>query len=349
MTSVFVYEDVCATGAGGDDGSPPAPSLLAEGRAMLSAVADDFRAVPGVRVTTCGTATDFPSLAAAADYTLVIAPECGGRLEYLCREVFRVGGRLLGPSPDAVHLAADKLALARHWIRCDVPTPATCRLGDAPAGLPLVVKPRDGAGSQQIRRAERREPPDPDVGRLSRAVGRDGSGEPSYVTIGPLTGHPLAFNAPTIAQEYVPGFAASVAFLIGQDTIMPLVPCEQRLSTDGRFQYRGGSLPIAADLPARAVRIATAAVRCVPGLRGYVGVDVVLGTDGRDWAIEINPRLTTSYVGLRVLARFNLAAAMLAAVRGESMPVLAWHDGNVEFTPDGAVTRTPTPTARANT
>jgi predicted ATP-grasp superfamily ATP-dependent carboligase len=140
-----------------------------------------------------------------------------------------------------------------------------------------------------------------------------------------------------IAQEYVTGFAASVAFLIGPSHVFPLVPCEQLLSTDGRFSYLGGRLPIAPDLVARARHIAAQAVRCVPGLLGYVGVDVVLGDDGRDWAIEINPRLTTSYVGLRALARFNLAEAVLAVARGEPLPDLAWHDRRIEFTPDGRV------------
>jgi hypothetical protein len=49
-------------------------------------------------------------------------------------------------------------------------------------------------------------------------------------------------------------------------------------------------------------------------------VDLVLGdaADGsRDFAIEINPRLTTSYLGLRALARGSLAAALLRAVRGD--------------------------------
>ena len=94
-----------------------------------------------------------------------------------------------------------------------------------------------------------------------------------------------------IAQHFVSGFAASVAFLVGPRTLTPLVPCAEHLSTDGRFQYLGGRLPIEPPLAERAIRIAKAAVTCVSGLAGYVGVDVVLGDDGRDWAIEINPRL----------------------------------------------------------
>jgi len=153
-----------------------------------------------------------------------------------------------------------------------------------------------------------------------------------------------------IAQQYIPGFAASVAFLVGPAQTIPLVPCEQLQSSDGRFTYLGGRLPIAPDLASRALRIATAAIRSVPGLLGYVGVDVVLGGDGRDWAIEINPRLTTSYVGLRASARFNLAEAMLAIVQGQPLPTLAWHDRRIEFTPDGRVSDVaPTPPGVAST
>ena len=76
----------------------------------------------------------------------------------------------------------------------------------------------------------------------------------------------------------------------------------------------------------------------VEGLRGYVGVDVVLGTaaDGSgDVVIEINPRLTTSYIGLRALARFNLAEALLAVVEGTEPPALEWGTAPVRFTSDG--------------
>ena len=41
--------------------------------------------------------------------------------------------------------------------------------------------------------------------------------------------------------------------------------------------------------------------------------------------IEINPRLTTSYVGLRALASCNLAAALLNVVAGQK-PRLTWRD-----------------------
>jgi len=81
------------------------------------------------------------------------------------------------------------------------------------------------------------------------------------------------------------------------------------------------------------VKLARRAVECVPGLLGYVGVDLVLGAaeDGsRDFAIEINPRLTTSYLGLRQLAKSNLAEAMLSVAAGTT-PDLKWRQEPVEF------------------
>ena len=56
----------------------------------------------------------------------------------------------------------------------------------------------------------------------------------------------------------------------------------------------------------------------------------------RDFAIEVNPRLTTSYVGLRALAEFNLADAMLKVAAGEDVEPFRWKPGRVRFAPDGA-------------
>ena len=141
-----------------------------------------------------------------------------------------------------------------------------------------------------------------------------------------------------ILQEFVPGRPAGVAFLCGPAGNVALAPVYQVLSDDGRFKYLGGELPIREDLAQRAVKLAQHAVDCVPGLIGYVGVDLVLGKspDG-DRAIEINPRLTTSYVGLRALADFNLAGAMLRAAEGAPITHLMWKPGRVRFFPDGGL------------
>jgi predicted ATP-grasp superfamily ATP-dependent carboligase len=104
--------------------------------------------------------------------------------------------------------------------------------------------------------------------------------------------------------------------------------------------YRGGRLPLNPELHAAAADLAGRAVEAVPGLRGYVGVDLLLlnHPPGRiGLVIEINPRLTTSYVGLRRLARFNVMRAMLAVLEGKPPGPLEYAPGPIAFRPDGTV------------
>ena len=147
-----------------------------------------------------------------------------------------------------------------------------------------------------------------------------------------LAGHP---PNTFIVQEIKPGLAASVAFLVGPNHCISLPPAAQHLSLDGDVKYLGGHVPLSPEIARRAETIARQAIEGIPGAFGYMGVDVVLGEDGQDWAIEINPRLTTSYVGLRELAETNLAEIMLAVVQGQEPPALHWCDGVVDFRTDG--------------
>jgi len=69
----------------------------------------------------------------------------------------------------------------------------------------------------------------------------------------------------------------------------------------------------------RAIDAALRTCNALPGLRGYIGVDLVL-TESDAVVIEVNPRLTTSYLGLRSALRGdggNVAAMALAACAGE--------------------------------
>jgi predicted ATP-grasp superfamily ATP-dependent carboligase len=82
--------------------------------------------------------------------------------------------------------------------------------------------------------------------------------------------------------------------------------------------------------------MAIRALQTLGDLCGYVGVDLVLGRDGEseDTVIEINPRLTTSYVGLRAASRGNLAQAMLDAAIGRQ-PILSFDEKPVRFNATG--------------
>lgn len=289
---------------------------------MFSAIWADLARIHGIEVITladgAGTLSGFRELAGMADYTLVIAPESGGELLRRCEWVRQAGGKLLGPDPEAVALTADKLATSQHLEHRGVPTPPTWALTpeeDIPLlPLPAVMKPRYGAGSQDLNLVH-----DPDTWKPALAMAR-ASGEQFVV------------------QRFVPGLAASVAFLVGPGETLALPPARQLLSDDGRFHYQGGEIPLPRALAQRAEALARRALSTIPGLRGFVGVDIVLGqrADG-DHVIEVNPRLTTSYVGLRALAEQNLAHVMLRVVEGAPVPPPTWRPGRIRFGSTGNV------------
>lgn len=320
------------------DGGQPFPvSLLREGAAMAGALAADFLAIGGVevsavldhrlpgsilrgsRITTAADAGQVrraaETLAAEADWTVVIAPEFTGHLLRWRELVEAAGGRVLGPATATVRLCSDKQATAEHLAAAGISTPQgqMVRPGDSwPTNVPYpaVFKPRDGAGSQGIR------------------LLHDSQGIQD-----------LNVSEDMRVEEFCPGTAASVAFLCGPAGNVALAPCRQRLSDDGRFCYLGGSLPLPAELAHRATALAGRAVATLPDALGYVGVDLVLGDDpsGKlDVVIEINPRLTTSYVGLRAAARQNLAAAMIDVAEGRSAE-LSFRVEPIEFDADGTL------------
>jgi hypothetical protein len=82
-------------------------------------------------------------------------------------------------------------------------------------------------------------------------------------------------------------------------------------------------------------------VDALPRTRGLIGVDIVLGEEqdgSADFAIEVNPRLTTSYVGLRCVSDQNLAHAMLASSIGEAVD-LSFRLDRLDFVATGKVRR----------
>ena len=89
----------------------------------------------------------------------------------------------------------------------------------------------------------------------------------------------------------------------------------QEISGRARLSYRGGRVPFDHPLRPLAFWRAEEVVRAIPGLKGYVGIDMVL-TDCDAVVIEVNPRVTTSYVGIRKVLRQNSGAMMLCAALG---------------------------------
>ena len=99
----------------------------------------------------------------------------------------------------------------------------------------------------------------------------------------------------------------------------------------------GGKLPYESKYKDEAFEIATKAVEAIDGLKGFVGVDLLINADEKDiysvYLLEINSRFTTPYVGLTEIANFNIGKTIIELIDGEtSIDELDISlDGEVEF------------------
>jgi predicted ATP-grasp superfamily ATP-dependent carboligase len=211
-----------------------------------------------------------------------------------------------------VELTADKQATAERLRAAGVSAPAGVRWRSGEripvwCSWPCVAKPVDGAGSRGVQ-------------LLDGAAGLERLGAEAVWRLEP----------------YCPGLPASISILCGPRSAVPLPPSRQILSTDGAFRYLGGETPLAEPWFTRAVQLGRAAMAALPPALGYVGIDLVLGNlaDGSDdHVIEVNPRLTTSYLGLRRVLAANLAGLMFRVACGEC-PDITYDGRSVTFLVD---------------
>ena len=307
--------------AGGFAGRPVPASLAREGRAMRSALVEDLVAAGHDAMT-----TSEPRLSAraieSADAVWLIAPETGGVHERVARRMEAHGAVLLGSSAAAIGRASNKGTLAQLLTRRGIPHPETRvirRDADAAAiakaiGYPVVVKPVRGAGCAGVSVAA-------NARELKQAVAL-------------ARGH--AGGGSLLIQRYMSGVPASVSLLMDGTRAMPLALNRQQVRRRaGQLSYAGGGTPFDHPLAARALDVAVRACELFPGLRGFVGVDLVL-TDVEAVVIEVNPRLTTAYLGVRAAIEANVAAMALAACQGQ-LPVAVAARRRVQFAASGRV------------
>jgi predicted ATP-grasp superfamily ATP-dependent carboligase len=327
LPTVLVYEFFSGGGFGGIPGG-----LAAEALGMLWALLFDFRRwgavrtitlldprvevrVPGLNRKTlpadevlCTAPADaqraYLSSLERCDAALILAPETDGTLADLLRQAEQAGIPLLCSDSSAVSIAGNKTACNKLFRTAELPTPrtVTATFTSAPRlanriGFPLVMKPFDGVGCEGV-----------------CLVDSDSDLAKSVAIIRQITTHDRI-----LLQPYVSGVHASVSLLVSRGRSLVLSLNRQLIEESLPFQYQGSQVPFDHPEGPNAIELARSAVGLIPGLQGYVGVDLVL-QDGTAQLIEINPRLTTSYIGLRQVSRINLVLAMWEACMNGVLP-----------------------------
>jgi predicted ATP-grasp superfamily ATP-dependent carboligase len=309
---------------GGLAGSDLPASLAREGAAMAAALAEDLLALPQVTLripwdarlprpayadraraalypveTAEGFAAGWAQALAACDAVWPVAPESGGVLESLCRDVQQAGKLLLNSPAAAVALAASKRATLERLAGQGIPCVPVYALRSEPDDLawPRVLKPDDGVGCEQIFRLD-------NPAAWSEC----------------LAGLP---PGDWLVQPYLAGEACSLSALFGGGEARLLSVNRQRieLAENGAFRLTGCEVNALADVAGEYAALAGRIAAAVPELAGYAGVDFIQTPQG-PLVLEINPRLTSSYAGLRRALGLNPAGLVLEWFEHGALPLL---------------------------
>ncbi len=297
MQRIWVYEYLSGGGAYHGD------ALLAMGVSMRDAMVADLLRVPACRVTvaTCARASVLPHGAAAVralagesaaafvarqsaahDSVWVVAPETDGLLAQL--QSVAPPTRWHGCDAASIALASSKRATAQHLASQGVLTPLA--FADDPSTRRWVTKPDDGAGAVDTR------------------VHADLSAARDCAKKG------------LIVEPWVEGTPMSLSLLCRPGHVELLSVNRQRVAVDshGNVSFEGVAINVDAGTQRETFeRVASAVAQAIPGLRGFVGVDVVWHVQRGPVVIEVNPRVTCAYVGLSAALGRNLAAELTGA------------------------------------
>jgi predicted ATP-grasp superfamily ATP-dependent carboligase len=279
------------------------PALAAEGAAMLEILRQSFVRC-GYRVVTPGP-KDFNQeigrLAPSCDVGLVIAPD---NLLPRFTMILEQHTHNLGCGSMSAAVCANKVQTAKILRSHSIPVP-----DEATSGM-RVIKPVNGCGAQGVR----------------------------------LSDQPA--GAAEFGQQYIDGEHLSVSLVgnrvAGEACLYfsgspPLVLALNRQSieigNDGVFHYRGGETPVSHPRSDEIIQTATRAAG-VLGCQGYCGVDVVVSD--RVYVVDVNPRITTSLVGIAACMREEIAEILVAASKGGA-PEEVHMFRKVRFDKDGKV------------
>lgn len=273
------------------------------------------------------------SVASSVDVTLVIAPEIDNELLRVVEYLRNAGCNVSVSSSSLITTASDKGVFSRSlpttvfhpktWLVSEFleqPRSATNSQGDAPLGSNgWVLKSRDGAGCSGMSWYST-------MDELKHAIGtrEDVQSTPDR----------------WIVQPWQEGEHASLAVLCDSSQSFSLLgACSQRIDRREQVTYLGGSGPILRDdykvLEIFVKRILSG----IPGAKGWIGVDFLYPARCAGSirledlvVVEVNPRLTTSYLAYRQWYGPELALGVLGLAEDREWNYSALPKSPLDFT-----------------
>jgi tyramine---L-glutamate ligase len=210
----------------------------------------------------------------AADAVWLIAPETDGLLHYLTQMATLQGKLILGCGPESIKITSEKMLTCIALEEAGISTIPTYTFDNWPKSHWIwLAKPNDGAGCSDTAWFN-------NADDLQDWIEQNGK------------------QLTHVIQAYQPGEPASISCVI-KDGKAHLLSCNKQIIeiNNHMVSYKGSVINGMREYWPQFEFVANQVAKMFPDLAGYVGIDVIV--DGEEiYVVEINPRLTTSYVGL---------------------------------------------------
>lgn len=236
---------------------------------------------------------EFLRLLAECDAVWVVAPESDDVLQNLCQTVEKSGKILLNSSSTAVAVAGNKWltyqCLQKHCI-ATVPTQKLVDFSYLPGEW--VIKLVDGVGCANSHVVVEEQ----EFDSITESIDKK-----KYIIQPHMLGEKISL---------------SCLFKNGRGWLV----CANRQyfeRIDQQYQLTGITVNFTSDT-AKYQDIVSNIALAMQGLWGYVGIDLI-ETAGEILVLEINPRLTTSYVGIYEALGINCARSVLECLAGDPL------------------------------
>ncbi len=222
-----------------------------------------------------------------ADAVWLIAPETDGLLKKLTQLAVLHGKLILGCGLKAIEIFSCKMTTFLVLTQAKIATVPTYTIENWPrVDGRWVVKPKDGAGCSSTLYFEQ-----------ARAL-------IDWFAHNNCTSY--------VIQPYQEGVAASISCVMHQGHAQ-LLSCNKQLINieNNIFKYAGSQINGMQHYWDSFELLAQKIAETSMDLEGYIGIDVIVKPDNSIVVVEINPRLTTSYVGLAQATGQNPAALII--------------------------------------
>lgn len=210
-----------------------------------------------------------------ADAVWLIAPETGGVLKKLTQMAALQGAPILGCGLDSINVCSKKMTTYLALEAAGITSITTYTVDNWPKSHWIwLAKPNDGAGCS-------------DTVCFNNADDLQDWIDDNHK------------QATHVIQAFQPGDAASISCVMRNGKAHLLSCNTQHIDINNQMlSYNGGVINGMRDYWPPFEFIANKIAKAMPDLAGYVGIDLIVDDD-EIIVVEINPRLTSSYIGLR--------------------------------------------------